>query len=209
MIEWIKDLNNKLAEIIMKPHNMRVALVVGHTKSGDKGAYSKALETTEFDYWIDVANMVKDLGKGLNIDIYDLYTHQIQNYYNRQSALASYINNSGIEYDYVIELHFNAASPIANGTECLHYFASEKGKKASQKLSKYISDEYGTTLRGVKGSKALVNKNDRGYWFAYLVRYPAIIYEPFFGSNEEEALKFKDKSKQARILHEAILNLSK
>lgn len=187
----------------------RVALVVGHTTTpkGDKGAYSDTLKTSESDYWLDVALRLEKLGN-VKVEIYHLFTHSIQNYYNRQKALADKINGSGIVYDVILELHFNAASPLANGTECLYWFGSKKGKQIAQQLSAYVSKVYGTTLRGDKGSRALVNKNDRGYWFTYLVKYPAVITEFFFGSNRSEALKFEDRQKMANTLNAAILNLN-
>ena len=189
--------------------NIKVALVVGHTEKGDKGAYSDALRTTEYDYWSDVAKRVQNLGKGVQIDIYDVYTHTIQEYYARQKALADKINNSGIKYDYVFELHFNAASPLANGSECLHYFNSVIGKKVAVSITNFWSKKFKTTVRGVNGSRALVNKNDRGFYFVYLVKFPAVILELFFGSNSTEALKFQDRDEVAQTLHQAILNLRK
>lgn len=203
-MKWFKTLNEEISKIIMGTFDKKIALVVGHTERGDKGAYSDYLKSTEFDFWIDVAKRIKELGKSSKIDVYDVFTHTEQNYYNRQKNLANKVNQK--DYDYVIELHFNAASPSANGTECLHYFNSKKGKEASQKISQKIAKVYGTKLRGVYGAKALVNKNDRGYWFVYFPKAPAIILEPFFGSNEE-SLKFQDKDKLARTLHEVILSL--
>lgn len=187
--------------------NLKIALIVGHTVKGDQGAYSDTLQTSEYNYWVDVAKRVEALGN-VEIHIYDVYTHTIQSYYERQKALADKINNSGISYDAVLELHFNSASPLANGTECLHWFGSKKGLSIAKQLSKYVSNTYGTTLRGVEGSRALVNKNDRGYWFVYLTKFPAVITEFFFGSNKEEATKFADRSKMACTLHGAIMNLN-
>lgn len=183
-----------------------IALVVGHTVNGDKGAYSDALKTYEFDYWLDVAKLVERMGN-VEVHIYDVYTHRLQDYYDRQKALADKINNSDVKYDAILELHFNAASPLANGTECLYWFASKSGLSIAKQLSKHISNVYGTTLRGLEGSRALVNKNDRGYWFTYLTKYPAVITEFFFGSNKEEAIKFADREKMACTLHGAIMNL--
>jgi len=186
---------------------LKIALVVGHTKKGDKGAFSVTLNTTEHDYWLDVAKKIEKIGN-VNVDIYDCFTHTIQSYYEREKSLADKINNSGVVYDVVLELHFNAASPLANGTELLYWFGSKKGLQISKQISKYISTVYKTTLRGVEGSRALVNKNDRGYWFVYLIKYPAVITELFFGSNPEEAQKFANRDKVACTLHNAIMNLN-
>ena len=181
---------------------MKVLLVIGHTPNTDKGAYSTFLKQSEFDYNKKVVSELKKLS---DCDVtYDVYTHKLQNYYNRQKAMADFANSGN--YDLIIEFHFNAASPLANGTECLYWFNSQKGKNVCQELSQAISKQYGTTLRGDKGSKALVNKNDRGYWFTYLPKAVAIILEPFFGSNEE-ANKFSDIKTYSETLHKTISKL--
>ena len=186
---------------------LKIALVVGHTEKGDKGAFSETLKTTEFDYWLDVAKRIEKLGN-VSVDIYDVFTHKIQSYYEREKALADKINNSGIVYDAVFELHFNAASPLANGTECLYWFGSKKGVQIAKQISNHVAKVHGTTIRGVEGSRALVNKNDRGYWFTYLVKFPAVITELFFGSNKEDCQKFQDRDKVACTINNAILNLN-
>lgn len=178
---------------------LRVAIVIGHTIKGDKGAYSEILKLSEYDYNYEVATHLKGMANS-NVG-YDVYSHTIRDYGPRQSALAAKINH--LNYDYVLELHFNAASPQANGTENLYYFSSEKGKKIAQILSKEISKEYKTTLRGTLGAKALVNSNDRGFGFVKKMKAPAVIVEPFFGSNIE-ASKFSNTSMYAKVLHNAI-----
>ncbi|WP_322970321.1 N-acetylmuramoyl-L-alanine amidase [Faecalibacter sp. LW9] len=176
----------------------KFALVIGHTKSKDKGAFSETLGLSEYDYNLMVA---KEL-KALCPEMFDIYTHEVQDYYQRQKGLAYKVNQKN--YDAVFELHFNAASPLANGTECCHYFNSKKGKAIAELISKEVSLYYKTTLRGVNGAKALVNKQDRGYWFTYLPKAPAVIIEPFFGSNPSEAKLFKDVNLYAHVLYSAI-----
>lgn len=185
----------------------RVALVIGHTVGADKGAYSPILKTAEQPYWLDVANRIKAIGN-CKVDIYDVYTHSIQPYYEREKALADKINKSGIVYDAVLELHFNSASPLAHGTECLYWFGSKKGIQIAQQISNIVAKDLGMTLRGVNGSRALVNKNDRGYWFVYLQKYPAVITELFFGTNEDDCKIFENRQRVAEVLNKAILNLN-
>lgn len=179
---------------------LKVAIVVGHTVGADKGAFSPFLNKSEQPYNTELANALHALAPGM----YDVYTHKLQSYYDRQKFMADVLNKKA--YDLVIELHFNAASPAANGTECLYYFASVKGKKAAQTIAAGIAYCFDTTLRGDKGARALTNKNDRGYWALYLPKAPAIIYEPFFGSNAE-AKKFADVGLHAAELHNIIKNL--
>lgn len=169
----------------------KVAVYIGHTRKGDKGAYSEHLKASEFEYNERLAKSLKKL----NPDRYDIFEHTIQTYYNRQVRMSKQVSL----YPVVMELHFNSATPQANGTETLHYFNSKKGMQLSKILTKNVVEKYGTKSRGVDGSKALVNKNDRGYWFVYLPKPVAVIFEPFFGSNEE-SLKFTDTDELARVI---------
>ena len=178
---------------------MKVAIVIGHTRNGDKGAYSETLEMSEYDYNLKVANKMKEV----NPSTYDVYTHTIQGYYERQKSMADKLNSKN--YDLVLELHFNAASPAANGTETLYYFNSKKGKGYAETISNDIVDNFGTKIRGANGAKALVNKNDRGFYAVYLPKAPALIVEPFFGSNIEESKKFMDFEKYACVLNNAVI----
>lgn len=179
---------------------MKVAVIVGHTIGADKGAYSTYLKKSEQPYNLEVANALKACAP----DKYDVFTHKLQSYYDRQKFMADVLNKG--KYDLVIELHFNAASPAANGTECLYYFGSAKGKKAAQTIAQGLAYAFDTSLRGDKGGRALANKADRGYWFVYLPKAPAVIIEPFFGSNPE-ADKFKDVGLYASELHNILQNL--
>lgn len=180
---------------------LKVAVVVGHTTGADKGAYSPYLNSSEQPFNLKVANALRDIDPSS----YDVYQHSLQSYYDREKVLADKVNKGN--YDLVVELHFNAASPAANGTECCYYFNSKKGKLAASTIAAGISYHYGTALRGDNGARALVNKNDRGYWFVYLPKAPAVIIEPFFGSNPE-ATKFADVNQYAQVLHNVIKPLA-
>lgn len=179
----------------------KYALVVGHTSTKDKGAYSENMQISEFDYNLKVAQAIQAMCP----EMFDIYTHETQDYYMRQKGLAYKLNQKN--YDAVFELHFNAASPIANGTECCYYFASKKGLAIAQAISLAVMIEFNTRLRGDQGAKPLVNKNDRGYWFTYLPKAPAVIIESFFGSNTLESEKFRDINRYAKTLFNAIKNL--
>lgn len=173
----------------------KIAIYIGHTRKGDKGAYSEVLGMTEFEYNEKVAEELKKL----NPDRYDIFEHSIQNYYDRQKKMAENVR----DYLAVIELHFNSFTPKANGTESLYYFNSKLGKILAQELSQGVVRCFGTTLRGDFGAKAIVNKKDRGYWFVYLSKPVAVIFEPFFGSNEE-AKKFTNYVDVAKSIDESI-----
>jgi N-acetylmuramoyl-L-alanine amidase len=176
----------------------KIAILTGHAPDS-KGDYSKWLPS-EFDYNTQVAEELKKI----NSSLYTVYTHDsyLGGYYAMEKRTADTINKDS--FDLTLELHYNSASPLAHGTECCYWFASKKGKEYAQKISEEISQRLDTTNRGIK---ALYNKNDRGYWFTYLMKAPAVIVEPFFGSNEFDALKFQDPKKYATILNSILVKL--
>ena len=77
------------------------------------------------------------------------------------------IINSG-NYDLVIELHLNAASPSAKGTEVL--YKSSAGKKYAEKVQKQLASVF--TDRGTKLRDDLYMLNG--------TKPPAILIETFF-----------------------------
>lgn len=176
----------------------KVAIVVGHAKN-NPGAFSKWLKP-EWEYNLKVAEELKKN----NSSLYSIFCHEGYDggYYAMEKRTANKINAE--TFDLVLELHYNSASPMAHGTECCYWFASKKGKEYAQNISSQISRYFYTTNRGIK---ALYNKNDRGYWFTYLMKAPAVIVEPFFGSNEFDSLKFQDPVKYAQTLHQIITSL--
>lgn len=179
----------------------KIAVVVGHTPRRDKGAFSPYLLQSEQPYNLQVALQLKSLAP----ELYDVHTHTFQEYYKRQLAMSAKLNAGG--YRLAVELHFNAASsPTANGTYCLYWYGSKKGKAVAQAISADICKAFGTKLRAVNGAQALVNEQDRGYWFTALTNMPAVIVEPFFGSHEE-ALRFQDTGKYVRVLHNYLKSL--
>lgn len=161
-----------------------VAIVVGHTQDS-KGACSPHGIPCEWDFNSVVASHLTDVA-----DIYHYDTYK-GGYTNMVKRLAAKINKKN--YKIVIELHYNAASPTANGCETLYYFASKKGKEYAQLFTAQIVGDFRVTSRGIK---ALVNSNDRGFAAVYYTKAPTIMAEPFFGSNFNNASKFKGREKE-------------
>lgn len=177
----------------------KIAIIVGHAPES-KGACSKWL-SPEFDYNKKVADELKKL----NPELYTIYTHDSYSggYYKMQQSAADKINKEN--FDLVMELHYNSSlSPKSNGTEACYWFASKKGKEYAHIITEEISKAFQTKNRGIR---ALANKNDRGYWFTYLMKAPAIIVEPFFGTNEFDSYKFQDYVKYATVLNSILKSI--
>lgn len=167
---------------------MKVAVVVGHHLLS-KGARSPL--GNEFDLMSKVAN-------GLNCDTFK-HNPNIRGYGARQRAMSKKTK----DYDIVFELHFNAATPSANGCEALYYYSNNEGKKICLDFCNGIEDLFGIRNRG---AKPLHSKNQRGYGFLYNTKGTAIILEPFFGSSFEDCNKF-DYKEYIDFLNKFIVSL--
>lgn len=155
---------------------MKVAICIGHN-SRNKGAFSLYLNQSEFDYNTRIAKLVKDEMP----DCIEVFNRFYENSYSREiENLAKRVNLN--EFDLVVELHFNAAVPSARGCEALYYHNSILGKKYADSFCEAITYEYFSENRG---SKPLSLETDRGFLFVQKMKAPAIILEPFFGSNSE------------------------
>ena len=168
------------------------ALVIGH-HAKDGGAYSEYLKMNEFDFYSKVAEKVK----GVEVFFHD---HNISGYTSRIKDTAKRLNDGN--FDIVIECHFNAATPQANGCETLFYFKSVKGKEYAQKFSNLVNAWTGIKLRN-GGLKPLVSAKDRGFASVFYPKAPTILIEPFFGSNESDCSKITVE-KMACIIQEFV-----
>jgi N-acetylmuramoyl-L-alanine amidase len=81
-----------------------------------------------------------------------------------------------------VELHFNSASATANGHEWLHWPGSPQGRLLATELHLAMIRKFpGIRARGVK-----TPVDGRGDAFLKLTHCPAVIAEPFFGSNPHD-----------------------
>lgn len=170
-----------------------IAIVIGHNNKS-KGACSPFNIPCEWDFNNKVATYLTDIA---DIYYYDSYSSGYTTMIKRNAAKINKKN-----YKLVIELHYNAASPEANGCETLYYFNSKKGKELATKASELISSKFNVKNRGIR---ALVNSKDRGFAAVYYPKPPVILLEPFFGSNKNDSDKFRNREKEyADIIREII-----
>lgn len=94
--------------------------------------------------------------------------------------------NSG-RYDLVIELHLNAASPGARGTEVL--YQSSIGKRYAQRVQKQLTSVFHD--RGIKQRSDLYILNG--------TNPPAILLETFFCTSREDYKKAKGLTKRRKL----------
>tara|TARA_S200002703_G_scaffold28966_1_gene24772 strand:+ start:305 stop:859 length:555 start_codon:yes stop_codon:yes gene_type:complete len=154
-----------------------IAICVGHSRPNDSGAAS-VTGVTEWDYNSQLADMI---GKRLSVSHKIYSTYKGTNYWSAMKWLAKTIRNDGAEA--AIELHFNAATPKATGHEWLYWKTSEKGRLFARALRDSFEDCFPQLRsRGIKEK----GKGSRGAGFLRLTHCPAVIAEPFFGSNTED-----------------------
>lgn len=90
-------------------------------------------------------------------------------------------------YDLLIELHLNAASPDANGTEVL--YKSDRGKKYAQSVQNQLSSVFKD--RGIKCKNNLYILNQ--------TKPTAILIETYFCTNKKDYKKAKGLVKRTKL----------
>jgi len=178
-----------------------VAICVGHSRSGDRGAVNVE-GVTEWAFNQPLAKRVCELieAAGHSTVLVDHYNGA--SYGTAMNWLARHLQE--LKVDAAIELHFNSAGPYANGYEFLHWFSSPKGLKLADELLRSHSKTFPNQKnRGLKQ----INAEDRGGVFLRKTHCPAVICEPFFGSNAtENCLYFSKREELAKAYAKGVLN---
>jgi N-acetylmuramoyl-L-alanine amidase len=185
-----------------------IAICVGHSRKingrYDGGAYSPTLKSNERDFNLKVAEHLQEMLflNGAKSHIFDDY---------KGSGYGSAMVNVSADVKakkaiIAIELHFNSASESANGHEWLFWQSSLNGQRLAKCFHSAFSKAFPeSTNRGLKP----ITPKDRGGAFLRYTHCPAIITEPFFGSNYRDSLPFATESgaiKLARVYCTAILD---
>ncbi len=159
----------------------RVAICVGHSRKGDSGAVSVG-NVSEWRYNREVAVILKEKLKQRGIYSVVIDDYPASSYMAAMRACAAEVDKHDV--DIAIELHFNSySSSSAEGFEYLHYESSAEGKRLALCLEKaHVGVVQPQKNRGIKA----IGPEGRGSGFLRLVKPPAVICEPFFGSNPKE-----------------------
>jgi len=151
-----------------------VAIVVGHHPDAPGARMEVGTHAIhEYDFWRPFA-----VELALTMEEGHLTPHVVERPHEApDQALAERVNQTGA--DAAIELHFNAAGDSsARGTEMLYYDGSADGKRLAEALQDCVIDTLGVPDRGLMPVKR--------YPFLQLTEMPAVICEPFFGSNRAD-----------------------
>ena len=164
----------------------RVALCVGHSRlvnGKPEGGAVSVDGVSEWDYNCELASMISCALEdfGIASKIYSRYDGS--GYTAAMNWLAEEIRRDN--NDLAVELHFNSADEPANGHEWLYWYTSQAGET----LAKECRDKMVELVPQIRsrGIKPITSGSDRGGSFLIKTHCPAIICEPFFGSNHCDA----------------------
>lgn len=166
----------------------KVAICVGHSRIGDKGAVSVG-GVDEWTFNKKVADLLKKhlRHQGINSVVFDDYPSE--RYSCAMDWLAQDVEKE--KCDIAIELHFNSySSSKAEGYEYLYYHTSNNGRRLAECFCKAHSETF--KVQKDRGIKA-VEPDGRGSGFLRSVPPPAVVCEPFFGSSPKEWILFDVK----------------
>lgn len=190
---------------------MKVALIIGHNDRS-RGAYSPIL-SSEFKYWKRIADKIKDEIPEL-VDIYERKPNKA--YVPEMNEVLKELNKN--DYEFCLELHFNGSlNRDANGCECLVYWKNEKAKELATDFMAKLQNIFGSNIRNkvnvlkekkiingketevekkesTKGIILIQDSNIRGGYGICKSKDTYILLEPFFGTNQDESLKFSIES---------------
>lgn len=189
----------------------KVALIIGHNDRS-RGAYSPIL-FSEFKYWKRIAEKIK----GEIPEIIDVYERKPNKaYIPEMNEVLKELNKN--DYKFCLELHFNGSlNRDANGCECLVYWKNEKAKELATDFMARLQNVFGIKIRNkvnilkekkiingketevekketAKGIILIQDSNVRGGYGICKSKDTYILLEPFFGTNQDESLKFSIES---------------
>ena len=163
---------------------MKVALVIGHNQRS-KGAYSQIVGS-EYDYWKGIAEKIKNEIPEL-VDVYERKPNKF--YVQEMNEVLEELNKN--DYKSCIELHFNSSTNSqANGCECLVYYKNNEAKGLATNFIARLQNIFGSKIRGNNGIIEIQDSKTRGGYGICKSKDTYILVEPFFGSNNDESLKF-------------------
>lgn len=185
---------------------MKVAIIIGHN-SYDQGARAiipllgSTILTSEFDFNTIIAALLEhqlQQTSRIHAAIFTrvslaTYAQEIDECYRRVNAFAP---------DLSVELHFNAAAQHATGSETFHSWSKES-ELLARHVQAQIVDHLGLPNRGIK----LLRNEDRGGRSLYAGKAPAILVEPFFGSNRADCQRVNEtgRATYAHMLTKGII----
>lgn len=178
----------------------KVAICIGHSRAGDKGAINTE-SVSEWEFNNPLAERTAELLREAGYDVRVWNKYSGSGYSGAMIWIAKQVN----EYlaDLAVELHFNSAAPTANGHEFLYWHGSNRSASLAscfhQSFKKFFPQ------RKARGAKPVLDKR-RGSAFLRRTNCPAVILEPYFGSNADETIYYSARREElARAYTDAVV----
>jgi N-acetylmuramoyl-L-alanine amidase len=156
----------------------KAAIVIGHTEES-QGACSPFNISCEWEFMFGVGTelVMRDKAELYLNDTYD------RGYTSMVKRTAAQLNAGG--HNLGFELHYNAATPKARGSEAVYYHDVHEDH-AERKIAQYFIDGMAELGFKKRSPKQLKSARDRGYAATYHPKMDFLILEPFFGTNKED-----------------------
>lgn len=163
----------------------RIGICVGHSRKLNgvtEGGSVSVGRVNEHAYNRELALMIEAKLDDFKIPCFIVASYQGNGYTAAQKWLAGHLKEKGATA--AIELHFNHADSVtATGHEFLFWASSKNGRTLAKELDASMLEMFPDfKQRGIKPK----GSGDRGAEFLKLTHCPAVISEPFFGSNPED-----------------------
>jgi N-acetylmuramoyl-L-alanine amidase len=157
-----------------------IAICVGHSRPGDGGAVSVGGVSERFANGL-LAKQIRAKLEAHDIECEVIDSYQGGNYSAAMRWLGRKLTT--LQATGALELHFNFAEAPAHGHEWLHWHASVGGRYLAQALNRSMTAAFPD--HKARGLVPVVAKG-RGEGFLRCTPCPAVIAEPYFGSNPQE-----------------------
>lgn len=164
-----------------------VMICVGHSRIGDKCGALSVHGEDEYSYNRQVAARLRDKCEAMGLKAEVLSDYPRKGYTSSMKWVGDRCFAHAAKI--AIELHFNSSDKASSaGHEWLIYHRSAAGRKLARCFeSAMITARPNAKQRGIKELSSTI---DRGFGFVHFTPCPAVVQEPFFGSNAEEAAEF-------------------
>lgn len=154
---------------------MKLALVIGHGPSADKGAWNLFRHVNELDWNRGLAGLIARHLEQSPVECVVVH-REIE-------KVPPVARVNALRPGIAVELHCNAYDGEANGTEMLYWPSSLVGKRLAEYLQGAALHALRLKDRGVKP-----RGYGRGEKFLRDTHCPAVIWEPFFIDNDKDFL---------------------
>lgn len=156
------------------------ALCVGHSRRGDRGAVNTA-GVSEHAFNAPLAKRVAEILRDRKHIAHVIDSYDADGYDEAMKWVGKEVGK--LRADAAVEFHFNSAGPNAEGYEYLFWHSSKRAEKLAQCL--LLSHKLEFPKAKSRGLKPL-GPISRGAGFVRQTPCPAVLLEPFFGSNVKE-----------------------